>query len=59
MKAAGQIHYRVGDATAPVADGPKIIAHICNDIGAWGRGFVLAISRRWPEPEKAYNVPMS
>ena len=44
-----------GDATSPQAKGPKIIAHICNDLGGWGKGFVLAISRRWPEPERAYR----
>lgn len=44
-----------GDATNPVGVGPKIIAHICNDIGLWGKGFVLAISRRWPKPEAAYR----
>jgi O-acetyl-ADP-ribose deacetylase (regulator of RNase III) len=47
--------YVTGDATAPVADGNKIIAHICNDIGGWGRGFVVAVSRRWPEPEREYR----
>ena len=49
------ITYAVGDATQPVGTGPKIIAHICNDVGGWGAGFVLAISRRWPEPEAAYR----
>lgn len=49
------IHYLKGDATAPQAAGIKIIAHICNDIGGWGKGFVLAISKRWPEPEAAYR----
>jgi O-acetyl-ADP-ribose deacetylase (regulator of RNase III) len=44
-----------GDATTPQAAGPKIIAHICNDQGGWGKGFVVAISRRWPEPERAYR----
>lgn len=44
-----------GDATSPQAAGPKIIAHICNDLGGWGKGFVLAISKRWPEPERAYR----
>lgn len=38
-----------GDATSPQAAGPEIVAHICNDLGGWGRGFVLAVSRRWPE----------
>jgi hypothetical protein len=40
------IAYHVGDATMPVGDGPKILVHICNNIGAWGRGFVVALSRR-------------
>jgi O-acetyl-ADP-ribose deacetylase (regulator of RNase III) len=44
-----------GDATSPQAKGPKIIAHVCNDLGGWGKGFVLAVSRRWPEPERAYR----
>ncbi|GAA4587513.1 macro domain-containing protein [Actinoplanes octamycinicus] len=44
-----------GDATSPQATGPKIVAHICNDLGGWGKGFVLAVSRRWPEPERAYR----
>jgi len=49
------ITYTSGDATAPVGVGHKIIAHICNDIGGWGKGFVVAISRRWPEPEADYR----
>jgi O-acetyl-ADP-ribose deacetylase (regulator of RNase III) len=44
-----------GDATTPQADGRKIIAHVCNDIGAWGKGFVRAVTRRWPEPEQDYR----
>jgi len=40
--------YLIGDATKPVGLGTKIIAHICNDKGGWGRGFVLALSDRWP-----------
>ncbi|WP_292008267.1 macro domain-containing protein [Chryseobacterium sp.] len=49
------IHYLKGDATAPQASGVKIIAHICNDLGGWGKGFVLAVSKRWKEPEKEYR----
>jgi O-acetyl-ADP-ribose deacetylase (regulator of RNase III) len=44
-----------GDATNPEAEGPKVIAHVCNDLGAWGKGFVVAVSRRWPEPEHSYR----
>lgn len=49
------IHYVVGDATQPQGDGPKIIAHIVNTSGGWGRGFVVALSRRWAEPENLYR----
>lgn len=49
------IIYIKGDATYPDTSGNKIIAHVCNDIGAWGRGFVLALSKRWKAPEEAYK----
>ncbi|MEU8527797.1 MULTISPECIES: macro domain-containing protein [Streptomyces] len=49
------ITYVRGDATAPQGKGVKIVAHVCNDLGGWGKGFVVAISRRWPEPEAAYR----
>ncbi|MEO3855130.1 macro domain-containing protein [Acrocarpospora sp. B8E8] len=49
------ISYVTGDATTPSGDGPKIICHVCNDIGGWGRGFVVAVSQRWPQPEAAYR----
>ncbi|MCL2015338.1 MAG: macro domain-containing protein [Defluviitaleaceae bacterium] len=52
----GKITYIKGDATVPAAKGTKIIAHICNDVGGWGKGFVLAISKRWKEPEKQYRA---
>ncbi|MFL9482835.1 macro domain-containing protein [Chitinophagaceae bacterium LWZ2-11] len=50
-----KIEYIKGDATAPIAPGNKIIVHICNDIGGWGKGFVVAISKRWKEPEMKYR----
>jgi O-acetyl-ADP-ribose deacetylase (regulator of RNase III) len=49
------IVYLKGDATVPQAKGPKIIAHICNDRGGWGKGFVLALSKRWSAPEQYYR----
>ena len=49
------ITYLIGDAAAPEGRGSGVIAHVCNDSGGWGKGFVLAISRRWPEPEAAYR----
>lgn len=51
-----EITYVRGDATAPSVKGVKLVAHVCNDIGGWGKGFVLALSRRWPEPEAAYRA---
>jgi O-acetyl-ADP-ribose deacetylase (regulator of RNase III) len=50
-----KLTYVVGDATDPPGPGPRIIAHVCNDIGAWGRGFVHAVSRRWPAPEREFR----
>ncbi|MCJ8152887.1 macro domain-containing protein [Chryseobacterium sp. SSA4.19] len=49
------IQYLTGDAANPQIEGNKIIAHICNDIGGWGKGFVVAISKRWKEPENEYR----
>jgi O-acetyl-ADP-ribose deacetylase (regulator of RNase III) len=49
------VTYVRGDATAPQGKGVKVIAHVCNDLGGWGKGFVLAVSRRWPEPEAAFR----
>lgn len=50
------ITYIKGDATVPQAKGVKIIAHICNNIGGWGKGFVVAVSKRWEQPEKEYRL---
>ncbi len=50
------IKYVRGDATVPLAKGVKVIAHVCNDRGGWGKGFVLAVSHRWPQPETAYRT---
>lgn len=44
-----------GDATNPTDNGTKIIVHICNDVGGWGKGFVMAISKRWKQPETEYR----
>lgn len=50
-----EIIYLKGDATAPLAEGNKIIVHVCNDIGGWGKGFVMALSKKWKDPEEAYR----
>jgi O-acetyl-ADP-ribose deacetylase (regulator of RNase III) len=49
------ITYTKGDATKPKSYGVKIIAHVVNRQGGWGKGFVLALSHRWEEPERAYR----
>jgi O-acetyl-ADP-ribose deacetylase (regulator of RNase III) len=49
------ITYLKGDVTYPIGDGNKIIPHCCNDSSKWGRGFVLALSKRWREPEEVYR----
>lgn len=52
------IKYIQGDATRPqlVAGENALIVHISNDRGGWGRGFVVSLSQRWPQPEAAYRL---
>lgn len=50
-----EITYVVGDATNPPGEGPRLIAHVCNDRGWWGKGFVMAVSARWPEVRREYQ----
>lgn len=49
------ITYINGDATQPLSPGNKVIVHICNDIGAWGRGFVLSLSHNHTKAEYEYK----
>lgn len=43
------IHYIKGDVTAPVVlEGHRFVAHVCNNIGWWGRGVSGPIGDRWP-----------
>ncbi|QOI67532.1 hypothetical protein SEA_BEUFFERT_157 [Streptomyces phage Beuffert] len=48
------VKYVKGDATKPIGDGLKIIAHVTNDEGLWGSGFVLAVDKLSPRPRKFY-----
>lgn len=50
------IKYVIGDATRPEGKGVKIIVHCNNAQGGWGAGFVLALSKRWREPERQYKI---
>lgn len=53
-----KVHYTTGDGTAPEGNSanPRIIVHICNDRGGWGKGFVVALSRRYPDAEQDYRA---
>ena len=49
------IDYVVGDATDPqIVSDLTIVVHGCNSVGAWGAGFVRAVSKKWPQPEADY-----
>ncbi len=50
------IYYIKGDATRPIGQGNKIIIHCCNNENKWGLGFVLALSKRWKQPENVYRA---
>lgn len=50
------LRFVTGDATRPVGDGLRVIAHVANNSHAWGAGFVIALSRRWAQPEQSYRA---
>jgi O-acetyl-ADP-ribose deacetylase (regulator of RNase III) len=64
-----RILYVKGDATDPIylssnelcdnkyssLNEVRIIVHICNDINKWGKGFVMALSSRWPTIDQVYH----
>jgi O-acetyl-ADP-ribose deacetylase (regulator of RNase III) len=37
-------------------ENPVLIAHCCNNIGAWGKGFVVALSNYSKAPETNYKI---
>ncbi len=49
-----KLHYLIGDALEPIKK-PALIMHVCNDQSKWGRGFVVSISRKYPQVEKSYH----
>lgn len=49
------INYVIGDALDNPTDGHIIIPQVNNDIGGWGRGFVVAISNQWEKPERMFR----
>lgn len=52
---AGTLKYKEGDATLPAAGGHRILIHICNDKGAFGAGFVVPLTKRWPRIKEEYR----
>jgi hypothetical protein len=51
------IEYLKGDATSTYkTSGTRLIIHICNDCGGWGRGFVVSLSNKWHEPMTRYKA---
>lgn len=51
-----KIETKTGSATSARPDtNGVIIAHLCNSVGGWGRGFVLAINDLSAIPRKAYK----
>lgn len=51
-----KINYVVGDATAPqITNGLRIVAHVANNEGGFGSGFVAAINNKWDDPRKRYR----
>lgn len=55
MSNIGTYKVVLGDATLPQGSGLKLIPHICNNVNGWGAGFVVSLSKKWSEPEKAYH----
>jgi len=51
------IETKVGSATSPRPEKGKgvIIAHLCNNLGGWGKGFVLAVDELSAAPRAAYQ----
>lgn len=49
-------YIKEGDATNPIIiDGYySVICHCCNAIGAWGKGFVVPLGKRYPKAKEKY-----
>lgn len=47
------LHYHSGNAATPIHSSMLII-HIVNGLGKWGKGFVLSLSKNYPNAKKSY-----
>lgn len=52
------IEYREADLFDVIPEFARgvVVAHVCNNIGAWGAGFTRGLSQRFPEAERAFRV---
>jgi hypothetical protein len=50
------LSYVEGDLFAAIKNSPApiIIPHVCNDVGAWGAGFVVPLGRHYPSTRDEY-----
>ena len=54
-----EIRYVTGDALSPVRQkpgAPIVIPHVCNNVGAFGAGFALAVARKYPVAKASYQT---
>lgn len=51
-----EIKYLKGDATEPIIIDNKysVICHCCNALGAWGKGFVIPLGKKYPRAKEKY-----
>ena len=50
------LHEVKGDALRHKMDRrPLIMAHVVNDVGGWGKGFVVPLAKLWPQSRSAYR----
>lgn len=49
------IYVQQGDATVPIVDDHiVVIAHICNNVGAWGNGFEVLLGKAYPQAKREF-----
>ena len=54
----GKLTTIIGDVTDPqftAQDEIAVIPHCCNNKNIWGGGFVIALSKKWKQPEQKYR----
>lgn len=56
IKKEDNIIYIKGDATNPLIfdDKYSVICHCCNALGAWGKGFVIPLGKKYPKAKEKY-----